>query len=104
MLTLVVCIAVVATFVNNIPSSSARRLGTIPTAFTLTMMGSRRGKGGNLSELCFSISIRFQSKHSFIKIFLLLPSERNLDDAPGVKSAKSGRGQEITGVTLPENG
>ena len=33
-----------------------------------------------------------------------LLSERSLDDAPGVKSVNGGRGQEITGVTLPENG
>ena len=47
-----------------------------------TLYGSRRGKGGNL--------------------------KRNLDDdsrgAPGVKSINSGRGQEITGVTIPEKG
>ncbi|KAL7547352.1 hypothetical protein ACHAWF_010670 [Thalassiosira exigua] len=51
-------------------------------AFTLTMMGSRRGKGGNL--------------------------KRSLDDtgrrASGVKSINSGRAQEITGVTMPEKG
>lgn len=51
-------------------------------AFTLAMMGSRRGKGGNL--------------------------KRNLDDASGrggsVKGINRGRGQEITGVTLPDRG
>ena len=48
------------------------------------MMGSRRGKAGNL--------------------------KRSLDDttagansAAGIKSINKGRGQEITGVTLPEN-
>jgi len=41
-------------------------------------MGSRRGKGGNL--------------------------KRTLDPPPGVKSVNKGRGQEITGVTLPEKG
>jgi hypothetical protein len=52
MLSLSACIVLVAAiFVNNLPSASARRSGTTPSAFTLTMMGSRRGKGGNLSEL-----------------------------------------------------
>lgn len=50
----------------------------LSSAFTLTMMGSRRGKGGNL--------------------------RRSLDDTNrrGVKIDP--RGQEITGVTLPEEG
>jgi len=96
--------AILALFIlavaSNVPSASAslgvsshlggavtastttyhRRQAT-PLAFTLTMMGSRRGKGGNL--------------------------RRSLDDSrgtKGVKSINSGRGQEITGVTLPEKG
>jgi nitrite reductase/ring-hydroxylating ferredoxin subunit len=53
------------------------------TAFTLTMMGTRRGQGGNL--------------------------KRSLDDTKSSSSKKlrsgvGGRGQEITGVTLPEQG
>mmetsp|Transcript_37410 Transcript_37410/g.78377 ORF Transcript_37410/g.78377 Transcript_37410/m.78377 type:complete len:85 (-) Transcript_37410:843-1097(-) len=32
------------------PMSMLSSLRQQPTAFTLTMMGSRRGKGGNLSE------------------------------------------------------
>lgn len=50
-------------------------------AFTLTMMGSRRGKAGNL--------------------------KRSLDGdyrRAGIKGINRGRGQEITGVTLPEKG
>ncbi|KAL7528443.1 hypothetical protein ACHAXR_002451 [Thalassiosira sp. AJA248-18] len=51
------------------------------------MMGSRRGKGGNL---------RMNATQS----------EKTLDGKTnkGVKSINAGRGQEITGVTLPEKG
>ena len=54
---------------------------TSTTAFTLVMMGVKRGKAGNL--------------------------KRSLDDSngktAGVRGINKGRGQEITGVTLPQD-
>lgn len=58
------------------------RRGTL--AFTLTMMGSRRGKGGNLKQT--------------------LDNTAGRGGASSVKGINGGRGQEITGVTLPEKG
>mmetsp|Transcript_28686 Transcript_28686/g.61174 ORF Transcript_28686/g.61174 Transcript_28686/m.61174 type:complete len:211 (+) Transcript_28686:139-771(+) len=67
---------------SHVPSVSASRF-EVPAAFTLTMMGSRRGKGGNL-------------KRSL--------DESGLGGASSVRGVNSGRGQEITGVTLPKEG
>lgn len=93
---LAVCI-LATIFANNVPSVASASFGgghggsalmpmspslrQQPAAFTLTMMGSRRGKGGNL--------------------------KRSLDDKKrggSVQRINGGRGQEITGVTLPEKG
>jgi len=71
---------VATTNVPSVPSAASRQHANVPAAFTLTMMGSRRGKGGNL-------------KRSL--------DEKGRGSASGVNS---GRGQEITGVTLPGQG
>ena len=46
---LVVCIVSMIVASNNVPLVYAKQV-TLQPAFTLTMMGARRGKGGNLSE------------------------------------------------------
>lgn len=65
-------------------AAPARHDGDGRLAFTLTMMGSRRGKGGNLKRS--------------------LDGTTGRGGATSAKNINRGRGQEITGVTLPEKG
>jgi len=85
MLTSNLCSGLVPTHVRSKVQGARTNDPPRQAAVTLAMMGSRRGKGGNL--------------------------KRNLDDtagrggsSSGVKGINSGRGQEITGVTLPDRG
>jgi hypothetical protein len=66
-------------------------LGTIVSrnaAFQLVMMGSRRGKGVGLKRSLDSTTI----------------GDKKSTQGKSAKSLNQGRGQEITGVTLPTNG
>eukprot|EP00804_Cyclotella_cryptica_P014662 CCRYP_012708-RA/>CCRYP_012708-RA protein AED:0.09 eAED:0.09 QI:157/1/1/1/1/1/4/516/144 len=65
----------------------ATHLLSSSTAFTLTMMGGRRGKGNLKKSL----------DPSYV-------GGKGISSSGGVSSLNGGRGQEITGVTMPEQG
>ena len=60
---------------------------SITASFTLTMMGARRGKGNLKGRLEDNIS-----------------SKKSTKTQSGVSNLNQGKGQEITGVTLPSPG
>jgi hypothetical protein len=61
------------------------------TAFTLHMMGGRRGKGELKQRLVGDTSVNY--------------SNNNMkNNKSAVASLNQGRGQEITGVSLPSEG